>query len=106
MGIFEHVGHVLTFMILTDDTQKIIHCSVVRSASDTKSRNLRAEAPPEHEPKQHIKSYIDDPIDGEDAPIATMPIIHPEELVGHTLNITQDDGQSFHICIVEAIKDH
>ena len=36
-----------------------------------------------------------------------MPIIHPEELVGYTLNITtQDDGQSLHIHIVEAIKDH
>ena len=32
VGISEHVGHALTFMILTDDTQKIIHCSVVHSA--------------------------------------------------------------------------
>ena len=25
VGISEHVGHVLTFLVLTDDTQKIIH---------------------------------------------------------------------------------
>ena len=32
VGISEHIGHALTFMILTDDTQKIIHHLVVCSA--------------------------------------------------------------------------
>src|SRR5687767_15601262 len=35
-----------------------------------------------------------------------MSIIHPEELVGRTIGITQEDGQSTHLCIIEAIKDH
>ena len=29
VGVSEHVGHALTFMILTDDTGKIIHQSVI-----------------------------------------------------------------------------
>ena len=29
VGVSEHVGHALTFMILTDDTEKIIHQSVI-----------------------------------------------------------------------------
>src|SRR5688500_13753554 len=35
-----------------------------------------------------------------------MPIIHPEELVGRTIGITQEDGQLTHLHIIEAIKDH
>ena len=34
VGISEDVGHALTYKILTDDLQKIIHCSVVCSAVD------------------------------------------------------------------------
>ncbi len=41
VGIAEHVGHVMTFKILTDDTHKIIYQSNVRSALDPKERNLR-----------------------------------------------------------------
>ena len=39
VGISEHVGNALTFLILTDDTQKIIHQSVVHSAANAKSKN-------------------------------------------------------------------
>ena len=35
-----------------------------------------------------------------------MPIIHPEELVGRTIGITQEDGQTTQLCILEAIKEH
>ena len=41
VGISEHVGHALTFMILTNDTQKIIHQSVVQTATDQSSGNVR-----------------------------------------------------------------
>jgi hypothetical protein len=39
VGISEHVGHAMTYMILTDDTQKIIHQSNVRTALDPLSPN-------------------------------------------------------------------
>ena len=107
VGISEHVGHALTFLILTDDTQKIIHWSVVRTATDPASANLRANPPPEHEPENYIRSYIDEVPNGEENTIGArrMPIINPEELVGQTFGVTED-GQSTQIRIVEAIKDH
>src|SRR6478609_2890816 len=40
VGISEHVGHALTFMILADDTQKIIHRSVVCTSTNSATRNL------------------------------------------------------------------
>ena len=41
VGIAEHVGHAMTFKVLTDDTRKILYRSNIRSAADSKSRNLR-----------------------------------------------------------------
>ena len=35
-----------------------------------------------------------------------MPIIHPEELVGHTIGVTDDHGESTQIKIIEAIKEY
>ena len=42
VGISEHVGNVMTFKILTSDTNKIIYRSVVRSA-ESFDRNHRSE---------------------------------------------------------------
>jgi hypothetical protein len=39
VGISGHVGHAMTYMILTDDTQKIIHQSNVRTALHPLSPN-------------------------------------------------------------------
>ena len=41
VGVAEHVGHTMTFKILTDDTRKIIYHSNIRSALDPNSQNLR-----------------------------------------------------------------
>ena len=106
VGISEHVGHALTFMILTDDTQKIIHRSIVRTATDPTTKNLRAERPLDHEPEKHIQSHIDDPVNENDGSRPRMPIVNPEDLIGHTFGVTQDDGQLNQIRIVEAIRDH
>ena len=35
-----------------------------------------------------------------------MPIIDPEELVGKALSVTQEDGETTRIKIIEAIIDH
>ena len=66
VGVSEHVGHALTFMILTDNTEKIIHQSVIQTATDPSSENLQATNPPDREPVGHIWSYIDDNIQGDD----------------------------------------
>ena len=35
-----------------------------------------------------------------------MPIVHPEELVGHTFNIPDDKGKLQQVKIVEALEEH
>ena len=42
VGISEHCGDALTWLILTDDTEKVIPRSVVRTAVDNNNPNLRA----------------------------------------------------------------
>ena len=106
VGISEHVGHALTFVILTEDTQKIIHRSVMRTATDPATKNVRVDGESDHEPEEHIQPHIDDSIIDENGCVPKMPILHPEELVGRTFGITQEDGQSNQIRIVEAIRDH
>src|SRR5688572_20353556 len=82
VGVSEHVGHALTFMILTDETEKIIHRSVIRTATDPNSENLRANNLPDCDPIQPIQSYIDVDTGDSEGTQPRMPIIHPDELVG------------------------
>ena len=106
VGISEHVGHAMTFMILTDDTQKIIHRSVIRSALNPESTNIRASNYPDSDPHPHIQSFIDNhPTDTNEAQ-PRMPIIYPEELVGKLIGLTQEDGQTTQLRIIEAIQEH
>ena len=109
VGISEHVGHALTYKILADDTNKIIHRSVVRTASDGLAPNQRANKPETTEPHPFIKSRIDEaPIDndGESKISISMPIVDPEELIGRTFLVPQEDGQQFRARIVELVEDH
>ena len=114
VGISETVGHALTYKILTDDTKKIIHRSVVRSALDTTRLNNRAVPNLETEPHPHLRSRLDDLIEEQNEDSqgelvgnkVSMPIIHPEELIGKTFLFPQEDGQVHRATIIEAIKDH
>src|SRR5687768_18431269 len=88
-------------MILTDDTQKIIHHSVIRSGINPESSNH-----PDFDPHPHIQSFIDDqPMDTSEAQ-PRMTIIYPEELVGRSIGLTQEDGQATQLHIIEATKEH
>src|SRR5687767_7736190 len=93
------------FMILTDNTQKIIYQSVVRTAMDTASWNLWARSQLKQDPYIHVHSFIDHHTNDDGDPPG-MPIICLEELVERTIGIMQVDGQSTHFYIVEAIKEH
>ena len=61
------------------------------------------------EPPPVIRSHIDDhPDDAGGSDESTRPsmvLIHPEELVGHTFLVFQNDGAIYQAHIVEAIKD-
>ena len=58
VGISEHVGHAMTYMILTDDINKIIHRSNVRTALDSTTQNKRVDPPSgeKYQPPSFIKS--------------------------------------------------
>ena len=84
VGIAEHVGHAMTFKILTDDTSKIISRSNVRSTDVPMEYNLRLD-PLCGEPKQIVKSKndtTDNNLDQNETQQKPMPMIHPSDLVG------------------------
>ena len=72
---------------------------------DPGSGNLRADNPPDQGPTQHVQSYIDVDMEDVDGTQPRMPIIHPEELIGRTIGITQENGQTTQLCIIEAINE-
>ena len=103
VGIAEHVGHALTFKILTDDTLKIIHRSNIRSALNPTSENLRASMDHGEEVPEVVKSKHDQELkEGK-----TLPTIDPEDLIGRTfLKEPEEDGQRFRVKIIEAIANN
>ena len=69
-------------------------------------KNLRAVIPPDSEPPQQIQFYIDDDVQSDEMHKLHMPIIDPEDLVGKVLSVTQEDGETIRIKVIEAISDH
>ena len=102
VGFAETVGHAMTFKVLTDDTQKVISRSVIRSARNSIPRSVAPsedEVIPEILKSKHGRSSETD--------IIPMPTIDVEDLIGRTfLMPRQEDGQQFRAKIVEAISDH
>ena len=84
VGFADHVGHALTFAILTSDTRKIIYCSEVRTATSPSSPNLRANHWGDEESNKDPKEIIcsQDQKNGEKA--SPMVIIDLEDLIGKT----------------------
>ena len=68
----------------------------------------------ETEPHPHLRSRLDDLIEEQNEDSqgelvgnnVSMPIIHPEELIGKTFLFPQEDGQVHRATIIEAIKEH
>jgi hypothetical protein len=107
VGIAEHVGHAMTFKVLTDDTRKIIYRSNIRSAADSKSRNLRLDPLNDTVSSPIIRSRHDSSHHGEGNVPPDMPIIDPHDLVGRTFLLPQEeDGQRFRARIVKALDDY
>ena len=113
VGISEDVGHALTYKILTDDCKKVIHHSVVCSAMDPVQLNNQVLPTQDDDPHPHLRSRLDNPSivdgsasrDGEMQPM-TMALVNPEDLVGHTFLVPQDNGQTHRARIVERVEDH
>jgi hypothetical protein len=104
VGISEHVGNAMTYKILTDDTNKIIHRSSIQTGLKPHKRNMRANAITgemvTHNTKCVIKSKYDY---GENSSTRSMPTIKPANLIGRTfLKAPRKDGQRFRCKIVDA----
>ena len=125
VGIAEHVGHALTFKVLTDDTNKVIYRSNVRPASMEMEYNLRLD-PLCGESRQIVKSKSEEPPDSHmlpdgvdstalsnpkpdqsEAKTTEMTIINPSDLVGRSFLLdANEDGEKFRAKIIEAIDIH
>lgn len=109
VGFADHVGHALTYAILTDDTQRIIHRSRVRTAEDPSSVNSRADkwgedrAPHQFINTRKNKNPTKEKQSNHNVP---MPIIDVEELIGKTFPKIDDNGNTEGFTIVENIGKH
>jgi len=58
VGFAENVGHLMTFKILTDDTQRVIPRSHVRSALNANERNLRLDPLNDNDTKDQLRKFV------------------------------------------------
>ena len=108
VGIAENIGNALTYKVLTDDTNKVITRSELRSANDPLTPNLRADPDKGEDPDAKpifVAEYPDDDLSG--LPPMTGPAISPDEIIGRTFLLPPDDkGQRFCACITQKILNN
>ena len=114
VGFGESVGDVLTFKVLTDDTNKIIYRSAVRSAVPENARNWpldpfdgEGSSKPIHEVVRSPSLIPDDPKDNASkGPSPHIPIYNPDELINRTFLIPGENGEKHRATIVRKIIEH
>jgi len=110
VGFAHNIGDILTFRILTDDTNQIITRSVVRPRMSSKNPNRRLDpfGGEENQPVSKpvmtmVKPQADEPKD-------TLPPqgpLTPDELIGRSILLEEDpDGQRLKATIVRKIIDY
>jgi hypothetical protein len=106
VGFGESVGDILTYKILTDETNKIIYRSYVRSALKKGELNRRLD-PTGGEPKP-IVEIVKSPRAAKGEPGRTsMIIIKPDEIINRTYLTEPDEmGQRYRAKIVKKIVDN
>ena len=91
----------MTYKVLTDDTQKVIHRSVLRPMGEPTPPLTKATDSSQAPPVLTGRDRVDD------GNMTPLPIIQVEDLVGRTfLMDRQEDGQRYRAKIVEAIAEH
>ena len=116
VGVAENQGDALTYLVLDDDSQKVVVRSNVRTALDPANPNLRAEtstaglSPAFGEIKPSGKSVLTSaseiPSDGRfviERSDLRLPKFTPEELLGLTFIRQTEDGQKVRAKIVRQI---
>jgi hypothetical protein len=106
VGIAEYQGDILTYKILTDDTQEVITRSNVRSAKDPLNPNHRARSGDGEAISKPILFSASD-LSGLDIdpPNLKLPHFSPDELVGLTFIRDMDDGRKFRATVARKILD-
>ena len=94
VGFADHVGHALTFKLLTCDTRQIIYRSQVRLGSDKENKlvsDMRIEDPP---PRVFISSHLDNTKE------VTLPTVDlrtdPITVTGSPTSSQQESSPKFH----------
>jgi hypothetical protein len=128
VGIAQDVGHKMTYRVLTNDTRKVIHRSIVRTARNPGAPNKRAPLRDGEEPPTIVRSRVDDfqnsrdsiaeldpgetqhksvPKDGESVDAPSLVMMDYSDLIGRTFLMDElEDGQKHRARIVEAVQDH
>ena len=106
VGFGESVGDVLTYKILTADTNKIIYRSYVRSALTDQERNRRLD--PVGGETKPILEFVKSPRSPEGEPSRTSMIyFKPDDIINRTyLTVPDENGQRFRAKIVQKIVDN
>jgi hypothetical protein len=106
VGIAEHVGHAMTFLILTDDTRKILSRSLVRPVT-SEAPNLRADALSEDEPRH---AFVKSKSDQLAADIPRLKLVDYSDLIGRSFLLDANvDGERIRARvqeIVDAVENH
>jgi hypothetical protein len=101
VGISEHVGHAMTFKILSIDTKKVLHRGNVRSAGNPMSVNIRADElggesardiiKSRQRPQQTVMSFADGEVNDGTEPIANEAMQPDGEIANKAM---QPDGET------------
>jgi hypothetical protein len=126
VGVAENQGNALTYLILTDDTQKVITHSAVRTALDPTNPNLRARPNPGFS-QATSRGTTSSPSSGDGESPSTTPILFsasdlsvldadspdlklshfsPDELLGLTFIRDMDDGSKDRAKVARKIVDN
>jgi hypothetical protein len=113
VGIAEHQGDAMKWLLLEDAIKKVVCRSGVRTALDPSTPNLRAEAPLVAVSFRSDVGEIHKPIHSVndltghiDTSSLKLPKFSLEELTGITFTREMDDGRSYRAKIVQKILDN
>jgi len=110
VGVASHQGDILTYLVLTDDTKKVIARSAVRSATDPSNRNLRADRLATDGGEEIItKPVISSVADLRNNDLSPseyrLPTFAPDELLNRTFVRETNDGRKFRATVTRKIQE-
>ena len=113
VGVAEHQGDALTYLILDDESQHVVARSMVRTALDEQTPNKRAKPASDggeddyssstHAPLlQSVTDLLASEVDPSEV---RLPTFSPEELIGRTF-VTSIDGKDTKATVMQRVHDH